>query len=180
MVTRTESMLMALEAELVSKMKKLAEEIIPLEGELRDVRRALIAVREGGPQERVSAADEFEPVNIDEFARYRSLSMKQLTLKALKEHFRDGATAQQLLAHFHDAYGRTDIVRSSLSPQLTRLKNSYKVAREGNIWKLYFQLKTPPEKEGVNLDSEFTAEEPALEGELFGQRQPRTPDRDPG
>jgi hypothetical protein len=46
--------------------------------------------------------------------------MKQLVVKALREHFRDGATTRQMLDFFRDAWDR-DIERTNLSPQVSRL-----------------------------------------------------------
>jgi hypothetical protein len=51
---------------------------------------------------------------------YENLTMKELVVKALREHFRDGATAKQLREFFRDGWGR-DIARENLSPQLSRL-----------------------------------------------------------
>jgi hypothetical protein len=51
---------------------------------------------------------------------YAHLTMKQLIIKALSEHFHNGATTRQLLDFFRDAWGRA-IERQNLSPQLSRL-----------------------------------------------------------
>ncbi|MEO1046892.1 MAG: hypothetical protein AAFW59_01050 [Pseudomonadota bacterium] len=66
----------------------------------------------------------------------QELTFKQLTLKALSEHFEDGATANELLDFFRTRWGRTDIVRTSLSPQLTRLKRDGKISLNGKTWRL--------------------------------------------
>jgi hypothetical protein len=62
--------------------------------------------------------------------------MKQLVLKALEEHFPNGATAIQLIDFFHNAWGRTDVIRSSLSPQLSRLKVEKDIILSGKTWTL--------------------------------------------
>jgi hypothetical protein len=167
------------EAELRTRIQVLSQELVPLEAELADVRRAQKAIEPPLTDEEADNehGDEFEIVEIVEVDRYKNLSMKQLTLRALKEHFEKGATAQQLLAFFKDAYGRRDVVRSSLSPQLTRLKREKKITREGMIWKISPDKETPSNKEGV---SSVTAEEQSLAGELFGETSPQTPDLDPG
>jgi hypothetical protein len=51
---------------------------------------------------------------------YQGLTMKQLVVKALAEHFQHGATTRQLLDFFRDAWHR-NIERQNLSPQLSRL-----------------------------------------------------------
>jgi hypothetical protein len=72
-----------------------------------------------------------EPAN-----SHARMSIKALALEALKTHFREGATAVELLEHFSKAYGRKDVPRTSLSPQLTILKNEGKIHREGLIWRI--------------------------------------------
>jgi len=64
------------------------------------------------------------------------LTMKELVIKALTEHFRDGASAKQLREFFRDGWGR-DIPRENLSPQLTRLYRDKIVGRrEPDMWYL--------------------------------------------
>lgn len=64
----------------------------------------------------------------------QGLTMKQLVLKALSEHFKAGATANELLDYFAMKWGRDDITRTSLSPQLSRLKVEQKIALFGKTW----------------------------------------------
>ena len=84
--------------------------------------------------------------------------MKQLTLKALNEHFQKGATARQLLRFFKDAWGRDDVVRSSLSPQLTRLKNDGKIRRDGIRWFLVTTEKNEAHRPGSPAGASETGE----------------------
>jgi hypothetical protein len=51
---------------------------------------------------------------------YQSLSIGELVIKALKNHFQNGATIGELVAFFREKWGR-DVDRPSLSPQLSRL-----------------------------------------------------------
>lgn len=67
---------------------------------------------------------------------YARLTMKQLIRKALDEHFENGATAIEMLDFFADAWGRNDIVRTSLSPQLSRLKREGVITLHGIKWRL--------------------------------------------
>jgi hypothetical protein len=74
-------------------------------------------------------------------ASYAGMTIKQLVLRALFDHFHEGATAPQLREFIRDAYGR-EIEPSSLSPQLTRLREEGLIERPGpgmlfaNMWKL--------------------------------------------
>jgi hypothetical protein len=65
---------------------------------------------------------------------YRHLTMKQLVVKALSEHFPQGATAKQLRDFFRDAWGR-EIARENLSPQLSRLRWDKIIGwKEPHLW----------------------------------------------
>lgn len=65
----------------------------------------------------------------------QDLTFKQLIVKALSERFQNGATANQLLDYFKSAWGR-EIMRTSLSPQLSRLKQDGKINQRGKVWYL--------------------------------------------
>ena len=54
--------------------------------------------------------------------------MKQLIVKVLIEHFKDGATARQMIDFFRDAWGR-NIERQNLSPQISRLYQEGTIGR---------------------------------------------------
>jgi len=158
------------EAELVAKIDDLRRELNPLEAELAEVRRAQGAIgmtelREG---ESINAAlarnprlwhfmqtprkPDGEIVRIDlgtlpsapeTTALYGRMTMKELVVKALDEHFPHGATTRQLLDFFRDAWGR-DIERTSLSPQLTRLYQEGKIGRVQGLKEWYL---VPPERQ---------------------------------
>jgi len=66
----------------------------------------------------------------------RKMSVKAMVLDALEKHFPDGASALDLLDCFADVYGRDDVARTSLSPQLTTLKKDGKIERDGMTWRL--------------------------------------------
>ena len=51
---------------------------------------------------------------------YQGLTMKQLIVKVLEEHYPQGATTRKMLDFFRDAWNR-DIQRENLSPQISRL-----------------------------------------------------------
>ena len=65
----------------------------------------------------------------------QTYTYKQLVVKALAEHFENGATANELLDFFKREWGR-EVLRTSLSPQLSRLKNDNLIELEGRTWHL--------------------------------------------
>jgi hypothetical protein len=143
--------LAARERELHTEIERLHRELRPLEAELADVRRARNAIAhddEGAPEStaagRVRGVDEFEPMP-DHYSPYQRLTMKQLTVKALQENFPNGATANKLIQFFHDAWNRKDVVRSSFSPQLSRLKSEGIITRRGNVWFMAAEKEKGPE-----------------------------------
>jgi hypothetical protein len=66
----------------------------------------------------------------------KNLTIKQMVVKALGEHLVSGATSVQLLEFFAKQWGRTEIMRTSLSPQLSRLKESGIIELQGKVWHL--------------------------------------------
>jgi hypothetical protein len=64
-------------------------------------------------------------------AQYEKLTMKQLVVKVLREHFPQGATTRQMVDFFRDAWGR-NIERPNLSPQLSRLHQDGILGRGDN------------------------------------------------
>jgi hypothetical protein len=73
-----------------------------------------------------------EPAPALPISPYTNLTMKQLVVKALTEHFQNGATSRQMLDFFRDAWGRI-IERQNLSPQLTRLYQEGVIGRIPSI-----------------------------------------------
>jgi hypothetical protein len=87
-------------------------------------------------------ADHFSGHGVVSLSPYENLTMKQLIMKALTEHFQSGATAKQFREFFRDAWAR-DITRESLSPQLSRLRSDKIIDRDGNVWFLIKKNKAP-------------------------------------
>ena len=140
---------------IVAKLKALHDQITPLEQELLDVRMAKKALQPEAQSARqpqlalagsatlkvddaVSATTAEHVVQTTDYTRspYARLTIKELVQKALAEHFPRGATANQMLHVFANVWGRGDIVRTSLSPQLSRLKDENRIIREGHVWHL--------------------------------------------
>jgi hypothetical protein len=115
------------ERELMQHALKLRDQLAPIEGELADIRRAKVALGmevDRKPQTRLGMLN----------AR---LTFKGMAIKALDEHFRGaGATTQELLDFFRDAWG-VDVDRASLSAQLSRLNlDDGAIVRSGKKWLL--------------------------------------------
>lgn len=153
------------ERELVEEIEGLRNQLIPKEAELAEVRSAESAlgmtygrnlledisaratsVDASNMLQRSSNAiapgawlmgSQSPPVPIPMPALYDAMTIKQLVIRALWDNFCEtGATAAELCEFFRYAYGR-DVERSSLSPQLSRLRDIYieQVAKTGK-WQL--------------------------------------------
>src|SRR6266852_1100628 len=120
------------ERELTEKATKLRNELAPYEAELADIRRAKVALGynlagmlteflqdASSPNDAATRAGNIPAGGMLAGNPSERITIKGLAVKALDEKFRQGATAQQLLEFFRDAWGR-DIDRASLSPQLSR------------------------------------------------------------
>jgi hypothetical protein len=93
-------------------------------------------------------------------------SIRQLALKALEDHFYEGATQAQLREFIKDAYDR-DIQPASLSPQLSKLKDDNLVIldEERGVWVATAVRKQAPPYEIPNGNGLYHGEgEPPSEG----------------
>jgi chromosome segregation ATPase len=71
---------------------------------------------------------------VDETETKSQLTIKQAVIEALKDH-PEGMTALEILAEINTRYFGGRIIRSSLSPQLSRLKDDdRKIDLRGNKW----------------------------------------------
>jgi DNA-binding transcriptional ArsR family regulator len=148
-------MLDRVEREILERLEDARRNIIaPMERELADVRRAKAALPRLEDLAPVSPRSA-EPV-VPPQSPYRDLTMKQLTVKALRERFPNGATAMELVEFFGAAWGRDDVQRSSLSPQLSRLKYDGVVELLGNKW---FLVRDPDKREAPAEDQSEGASE---------------------
>jgi hypothetical protein len=122
------------EVELQNQINEMHGKLAPLEAELADVRKARAAISSPiiSGVGTLTADAAVLPTGASPYA---SLTMKELAIRALRDHFPSGATANQLLEFFKNAWAR-DIPRPSFSPQLTRLKTEGKIDRRGLIWRL--------------------------------------------
>jgi hypothetical protein len=95
------------ERELRAAVEELSAGLEELVNELAEV---------GQVKTTIGTSDSPEAVGV----LYQSLSIGELVIKALKNHFPNGATIGELVAFFREKWGR-DVDRPSLSPQLSRL-----------------------------------------------------------
>jgi hypothetical protein len=148
------------ESELAARASELRAELLPIEREIEEIkaaRSAIVRVREipaRGSDAGKSAVAYW--LSADRNAAYRTQTMKQLVRIALADHFKHGATANQMLSLFRDTFGRDDIIRSSLSPQLSRLKSEGEIMRDGLVWRL--APPKPPKLAIADDDRDFDAE----------------------
>lgn len=106
----------------------LQRQIIKLERELTDLTNAAraIGIVKGLPTDKVLTARRRKP----------PITIKQAVLQVLKEH-PEGLIALDILKKINERHA-LGIVRTSLSPQLSRLKGDRKIVNRGNLW-----LRTP-------------------------------------
>ena len=79
-----------------------------------------------------------------QYQAYQKLTMKELVVKVLSEHFHQGATTREMLDFFRDAWGR-QIERTNLSPQISRLYQEGIIGRETGLKRWYL---VPEERRG--------------------------------
>lgn len=147
------------ESELLTEIGDLHRKLAPLEAELAEVRRAKAAI--GMPISDAAPADEklLRSVTLERFdevqrtSPYAHLTMKQLVVKALGEHFQHGAETRELVDFFRDAWGR-DIARTNLSPQISRLYSEGVISRTGRLWVLTEALVERIHEADAERDSE--------------------------
>jgi DNA-binding transcriptional ArsR family regulator len=131
------------ERELESQISNVRGHLAPLEAELAQVRkmRSLIAdARAAGLTDLASdailpdppaqsaleqVAQAIQPAvsQLSQLAAAQSetLTIKEMILRALRNHFKKGASPSELRDYMRDAFGK-DVDRNSISPQLTRLR----------------------------------------------------------
>jgi hypothetical protein len=156
------------ERELVQRSASIRGQLVPVERELAEVRKAMdalglshgsdltdlmatAAAQQPAPQSALQALQQtnsnasvgqsaLETVTaatakaITEAASL--LTIKQMILAALQDHFHDGASPTELSEYMQNAYAR-EVDRNSISPQLARLREEGMLnLHEGGKWKL--------------------------------------------
>jgi hypothetical protein len=146
--------------ELEAQISILRGQLVPREAELAQINKmrqlladATVVGSDGLPQSNSCATPTlvFEAVgrlppgqqvtNLPPvFEAVANLTIKQMILGALRDHFHEGATPAELREYFKHAYGR-EIDRTSISPQLTRMRDDGIIEQppssgEGGKWRL--------------------------------------------
>ena len=145
--------------ELRRQIAVLRADVAAREFELHQAEAALtlmIGIKPSGAQASMSAIAHFARQKNPEIAK---LTIKELALKALHEHLWNGATSNQLIEVFVHKWGRDDIARTSLSPQLTRLKEEGMITLQGRQWFLAEGYYSDPDLErDAMVEAEADAE----------------------
>ena len=138
-----EEPLMKLLAETQENLTAIAKEKEML---LRAIEAAGLKVREIGTIE--SASHTKRPKKIE------GKTLKEATLEILARH-KMGLSAAEILKLLNTAHG-TDFDRSSLSPQISRLKQDGIIEQVGRLWR----IKDPSENKNPNESSSKTEKDP--------------------
>jgi DNA-binding transcriptional ArsR family regulator len=145
------------ERELESQISNVRGHLAPLEAELDQVRKMRSLIAHGraagltdlasdfvlpdppvpGPIEQVAQAIQPALTQLLAAANSESLTIKEMILRALRDHFPKGASPSDLRDYIRDAFGK-EIDRNSISPQLSRLREEGVVDQYGldAKWKL--------------------------------------------
>jgi hypothetical protein len=121
-----------------AELSQLQAEYARIEAALRAITGPIIP---SGYDAARSAQEHFTAKANPEAAR---MTIKEMVVQALGEHFPSGATANQLLDYFRLEWGRKEM-RTSLSPQLSRLKEGGIITLRGKVWHLAPNENGPPE-----------------------------------
>ena len=89
-------------------------------------------------------------------ARYAHMTIKQMVVQALFDHFPVGATAAQIREYIKDGYGRA-VEPASLRPQMHRLKADRVLIHnpEGDLWDLPPAVRKNPSFIGMETKDEL-------------------------
>ncbi len=120
---------------LLNRRSEISGKLTPLISDIARLREVL-AAKQGELASWNAELDQIQSAlkAIEETETKSQLTIKQAVLEVLKDH-REGMTALEILATINTRYFGGRIVRSSLSPQLSRLKdNDAKIDLRGNKW----------------------------------------------
>lgn len=154
------------ETALLRQLEAMRNQMVPVQKELEQVRGAIRAMVDMpiAPTGHYASSNAVLHHKRQANPEVQSLTFKQLTVKALQEHYGNGATASQLLDFFKHKWGRNDVVRTSLSPQLTRLKREGKIRLEGKVWHLVQNENEPRGENAGGSDAPSASVSGTLEG----------------
>ena len=140
------------ERELIQQTAAIRGMLIPKEKQLEQIRQAMQAIGiQPSYTEQLKPFMDQTQVDLDQVVASalgntplpllaEALTIKEMILRALKDHFHGGATPSELRDYMRTAYGR-DVDRNSISPQLARLRDegivkNANTSKEGGKWQL--------------------------------------------
>jgi hypothetical protein len=150
------------ERELIQRISAVRGALAPLEHQLEQVRKAMTAIGLTTGQDVLgmlrSAAPTTDGFTVTTFpdlpqtnhnalfglaalgaSKDHPLTIKQMIVYGLRDHFHNGASPVELRDYLHTAYGR-EVDRNSISPQLARLREEGRVEQNALIsdgkWRL--------------------------------------------
>jgi hypothetical protein len=125
--------------ELAAALAPLMDERAHLDAKIHGLRRELTEIDQAAKAIGLEEAKS-ETRLLAEHRKAPPLTIKEAVLAVLRED-ENGLTALDILAKINRRFG-LGIIRTSLSPQLSRLKRDRKIANEGTLWRAV------PQKEG--------------------------------
>lgn len=121
---------------IASRQSDIADQMAALKRESRELKIALAALGGDNPKPNVSAGS-------------RRPTIKQMIVAVLGEF--GGATSESIIGLVKENHD-VDVPRSSMSPQLSRLKNDGVVEFDGQLWRLASESQ-PPDGNGADADA---------------------------
>jgi chromosome segregation ATPase len=122
---------------LLNERSEISQKVVPLVSDIARLKEAL-SQKQAELAHWSSQLDQIASAikAVDEAAtRTSKPTIMQAVLEVLKDHEVEGMTAQEILAEINTRYFAGRIPRSSLSPQLSRLKDrDEKIELRGNRW----------------------------------------------
>ena len=135
---------------LLDRRSEISGKIAPLASDIARLKESLLQKQ----SELAAWNAELEQIHsalkaVDETETKSQLTIKQAVIEVLKDHL-EGMTALEILAEINTRYFGGRIIRSSLSPQLSRLKDDDgKIDLRGNKWFLL------PEQPSLFIERRF-------------------------
>ena len=148
--------LVALQADLKAQLQPVVLELDQIDYAIRAL-TGKVLLPSGVSASKGSVAHYRRKANPD----IQNLTFQQLVVKALREHLVNGATANELLDFFEREWGK-QIMRTSLSPQLSRLKADHVITLRGKVWHLV-RNENEPSRDNSQDGSETARDAPNKE-----------------
>lgn len=138
---------------LQTRERELTAQILPIRKEIAQMQETLASLEEELAEIQKSA-EAIGMVNGVRTQRAAKAPTKEGTIKdyavQVLADAPNGLVALDILARINERFG-TDYPRTSLSPQLSRLKNEGRIARRGVVWFLVGEKEKGPEDSGPHV-----------------------------